>query len=78
MMDPTRELGKLLLIGGLVLVAAGTFLFFGARLPFRLGRLPGDIAIEGRRGSFYFPIVTCILLSVVFTLILRIVGWLKK
>jgi hypothetical protein len=77
-MDPTRELGKLLLVGGIVLAAAGAFLFFGARLPFRLGRLPGDIAIQGRRGSFYFPIVTCILLSVVFTLILRIVGWLKK
>ena len=77
-MDPTRELGRLLLIGGLVLVVAGAFLFFGARLPFRLGRLPGDIAIEGRRGSFYFPIVTCILLSVVLTLIVRIIGWLKK
>ena len=54
-MDPTRELGRLLLIGGLILVAAGAFLLFGARLPFRLGRLPGDIAIEGRRGSLLFP-----------------------
>jgi Protein of unknown function (DUF2905) len=77
-MDPTRELGRLLLIGGLVLIAAGAFLLFGARLPFRLGRLPGDIAIQGRRGSFYFPIVTSILLSVALTLILWVVGWLKK
>ncbi len=77
-MDPMRELGKLLLIGGLVLVAAGVFLLIGARLPFRLGRLPGDIAIEGRRGSFYFPVVTSLLLSIALTLILWIVGWLKR
>ena len=77
-MDPTRELGKVLLIGGIVLVAAGAFLFFGARLPFRLGRLPGDIAIEGRRGSFYFPVVTSLLLSVGLTLIFWIIGWMKK
>jgi hypothetical protein len=77
-MDPTRELGKLLLIGGIVLAAAGAFLLFGARLPFRLGRLPGDIAIEGRRGGFYFPVMTSLLLSVGLTLILWIVGWLKK
>jgi hypothetical protein len=77
-MDPTRELGKLLLIGGLVLAAAGGLLLIGARLPFRLGRLPGDIAIEGRRGSFYFPVVTSLLLSVGLTLVLWIVGWLKK
>jgi hypothetical protein len=77
-MDPTRELGKWLLIGGLVLVAVGGLLLLGGRLPFRLGRLPGDIAIEGRRGSFYFPIVTSLLLSVVLTLILWFVGWLRR
>jgi hypothetical protein len=77
-MDPTRDIGKLLLIGGLVMAAAGAFLLFGARLPFRLGRLPGDIAIEGRRGSFYFPVVSSLLLSVGLTLILWFVGWLKK
>lgn len=77
-MDPARELGKLLLIGGLILAAAGTFLLLGLRLPFRLGRLPGDIAIEGRRGSFYFPIVTSLLLSAALTVILWVVGWLRK
>jgi hypothetical protein len=77
-MDASRELGKLLLIGGIVLLAAGAFLFFGSRLPFRLGRLPGDIAIEGRRGGFYFPIATSILLSVALTLIMWIVGWLRR
>ena len=63
-MDPLREIGKLLLVVGVVLVGAGALLMFGAKLPFRLGRLPGDIAYQGRHGSFYFPIVTCILLSV--------------
>ena len=77
-MDPTRELGKVLLIGGVVMIAAGAFLLFGARLPLRLGRLPGDIAIQGRRGGFYFPIVTSLLLSVGLTLILWFVGWMRK
>jgi hypothetical protein len=44
----------------------------------RLGRLPGDIAYQGRHGSFYFPVVTCILLSVALTLILWLVQWLKR
>ena len=57
-MDPARELGKWLILGGLILAAIGGLLFIGGRLPLRLGRLPGDIAIEGRRGSFYFPVVT--------------------
>ena len=77
-MDPTRELGKWLLLMGAILAVAGAFLLLGARLPFRLGRLPGDIAIEGRRGSFYFPVVTCLLLSAAFTLIMWLVGWLRR
>jgi len=77
-MDPLRELGKLLLIVGVVLAGAGALLFFGARLPFRLGRLPGDISYQGRHGSFYFPIVTCILLSAGLTLILWIVNSIRR
>jgi Protein of unknown function (DUF2905) len=77
-MDPARELGKWLVIGGLVLAAFGAFLLLGARLPLRLGRLPGDIAIAGRGGSFYFPIVTSLLLSAALTLVLWFVAWLRK
>jgi Protein of unknown function (DUF2905) len=77
-MDPLRELGKLLLVVGVVLVGAGALLFFGARLAFRLGRLPGDISYQSRHGSFYFPIVTCILLSVGFTLIMWIVNSFRR
>lgn len=77
-MDPLRELGKLLLVAGVVLVGVGALLVFGARLPFRLGRLPGDIAYQGRHGSFYFPIVTCIVVSVALTLIFWIVNLFRR
>jgi hypothetical protein len=77
-MDPLRELGKLLLLAGIVLVGVGALLVFGARLPFRLGRLPGDIAYQGRHGSFYFPIVTCIVVSAALTLIFWIVNSLRR
>jgi hypothetical protein len=68
-MDPLRELGKALVIFGVVLACAGVFVLIGGKLPFRLGHLPGDIAYQGRNGSFYFPIVTCLLLSAVLTLL---------
>jgi hypothetical protein len=77
-MDPSRELGKLLLIAGIVIVGAGAFLFFGAKLPLRLGRLPGDISYQGRHGSFYFPIVTCLVVSVVLTLLFWIVNYFRR
>jgi hypothetical protein len=77
-MEPTRELGKLLLIAGIALVVIGGFFVFGGRLPFRLGRLPGDISYQGKSGGFYFPIVKCILLSVALTLILWIVNYFRR
>jgi Protein of unknown function (DUF2905) len=81
LVEPMRELGRMMVVAGIVLAAIGAIVWLAARpggLPFRLGRLPGDIAYEGKHGSFYFPIVTCILLSVVLTLILWLVQWLKK
>jgi ABC-type tungstate transport system substrate-binding protein len=77
-MDPVRELGKVLLIFGLVIAAVGAFLVAGAKLPFRLGRLPGDISYHGRHGTFYFPIATCIVLSVALTLIFWLVNALRR
>jgi hypothetical protein len=76
--SPLGELGKTLLAIGVVLVVAGLFLISGAKLRFRLGRLPGDIAYHGRNGSFYFPIVTCILLSAALTLILWVVNLFRR
>lgn len=77
-MEPARELGKGLLVLGLVIAAVGVFLLAGAKLPFRLGRLPGDISHHGRLTNFYFPIVTCIVLSVVLTLIFWIFGGMRR
>ena len=64
-----RELGRALVIFGGIAVVAGAFLFFSGRLPLRLGRLPGDIVHRGEHTTFYFPIVTSLLLSVGLSLI---------
>jgi DUF2905 family protein len=78
LMDPSRELGRLLLIVGVLAIGAGALFYFGGKLPFRLGRLPGDIAYQGRHGSFYFPIVTCIVLSIALTLLFWIVNFFRR
>jgi hypothetical protein len=67
----TPEVGRVLLVLGIVLVVVGGLAVLGVRLPF--GRLPGDIAIEGERGGFYFPIVTMIVVSVVLTVLLNLI-----
>jgi Protein of unknown function (DUF2905) len=77
-MDPSRELGKLLLIVGVLCLAVGALFLFGGKLPFRLGRLPGDIAHQGRNTSFYFPVVTCIVLSVGLTLLFWIINFFRR
>ena len=77
-MDAFREIGKILLIIGIVLGSAGTLLMLGAKLPLRLGRLPGDIVVQGRNSSFYFPIVTCIIVSVALTLLMWIVNCFRR
>ena len=68
-MDPFREFGRALLFLGGLLVLLGALLYFGGRLPFRLGRLPGDIVHRGEHTTFYFPIVTCLLLSLGLSLL---------
>ena len=77
-MDSLRELGKLLLVIGIVLAGTGALLMFGVKLPFRLGRLPGDIVVQGRTSSFYFPIVTCIVVSLVLTLIIWVLNSFRR
>ncbi len=72
--EPFRQLGKLLLVIGAIVTAIGVLIVSGVKMPFRLGHLPGDIAYHGRHGSFYFPIVTCIVVSVALTLIFWIIN----
>jgi hypothetical protein len=65
------DLGKLFIFIGIGITLLGLFLTFGGSIPF-LGKLPGDIYIKRDSFSFYFPVVTCILVSIVVTLILKL------
>jgi len=56
------------------MVAFGIVVTFGDKLPIKLGRLPGDIRIEGKNGSFYFPVATCLLLSVLLSALMWLFG----
>jgi hypothetical protein len=76
---PAFHFGRLLVVAGVVLVALGLLLMTGYRAGFlRMGRLPGDIAYKGKNVSFYFPIVTCLVLSVLATLILWLISFVKR
>jgi hypothetical protein len=77
-MDPLREVGKMLLFLGGALVVIGALLYFGGRLPFRLGRLPGDLVWRGEHTTLYFPIVTCIVLSLGLSLLLWFAGQFRR
>ena len=67
------DVGKALVALGLLIALAGVVLMLVGRVPW-LGRLPGDIHIERGNFSFYFPLATSLLLSVVLTLLLYLVG----
>jgi Protein of unknown function (DUF2905) len=62
--------GRTLIVIGLAIAALGLLLTLGDRLPIRFGRLPGDIEVRGKNSVFYFPIVTCILLSIVLSFVM--------
>ena len=66
-----RELGKFVVVSGVILTLVGLLMWSGFA-PKWLGRLPGDIRIERGHSAFYFPIVTCIILSIVLSLLLSI------
>jgi hypothetical protein len=70
-------IGRILIAIGVLLVVAGVLVSLGDRLPLRIGRLPGDIHVQGKNSSFYFPLTTCILLSAVLSLVLWILRRLR-
>ena len=72
-----QSVGRTIAGLGLVLVVVGLLMMLAERFQIRLGRLPGDIAWEGKNGSFYFPIVTCVLVSLLLTLGMWLMGKLK-
>ena len=77
-MDSLRELGRTLLMLGGLLVLLGAFFFLGGKLPFRLGHLPGDIVREGEHSTFYFPVVTCLVLSIGLSLVFWVISRFRR
>lgn len=74
-----ESIARYLMIGGIVLFLVGGGVYLASKFGLPLGRLPGDIRIEGENGSFYFPLTTSILVSVVLTIVLNLISrWLKK
>ncbi len=67
------EIGKLLLVAGLVIAGVGLLLLLAGRVPW-IGRLPGDIVIQRGNWTFYFPLATSLLLSVILTLIVWLIS----
>jgi hypothetical protein len=69
-MNPELQpFGKLLMFAGIIIFLVGLLFIFGDKIPF-LGKLPGDIQIKGKNFTFYFPLVTSIILSIIISLIL--------
>lgn len=72
------SLGRILIVAGLGIVALGLLVMLGAKLGLpRPGRLPGDIVWQGKNSTFYFPVVTCIVVSILLTLIFSIINRLR-
>lgn len=73
-----ETIARYLIIGGIVLILIGGGVYLAVKFGIPLGRLPGDIRIEGGNGSFYFPLTSSILVSVILTIILNIIFRLLK
>ena len=68
-----ESIARYLMLGGIILFLIGGGVYLAAKFGLPLGRLPGDIRIEGENGSFYFPVVTSLLLSLILTIVLNII-----
>ena len=75
---PMNELGKMLLGVGLVIALVGALILLAAHMGLPLGRLPGDISYKGKNFSFYFPLGTCILISVILSAILYLLSRFRR
>ena len=73
-----RDFGRTLFLFGAVLILVGAFFYFGGKLPFRLGRLPGDIVHRGEHTTFYFPVVTCLVVSIALSLIVWLINHFRR
>ena len=73
-----ENIGRLLMIGGILLFVVGGLVFLASKFGIPFGRLPGDIRINGEHGSFYFPLASSILISIVLTILFNIIIRLFK
>lgn len=73
-----NELAKLIIGAGVVLVLAGGLMLLLGKLGIHPGRLPGDFRVAGARSAFYFPLATCIVVSLVLTVLLNLIGKLWR
>ncbi|HMX20643.1 MAG TPA: DUF2905 domain-containing protein [Anaerolineales bacterium] len=71
-------MARYLMLGGIILFLIGGGVYLAARFGIPLGRLPGDIRIEGENGSFYFPVTSSILVSVILSLLLNLISKLMN
>jgi len=69
-----ENLARYLMFGGIILFLIGGGIFLASKFGIPFGRLPGDIRIEGENGSFFFPITSSILISVLLTIVLNIIS----
>jgi len=67
-------MGRMLIVIGLVLLGVGVIITLSEKLPIKLGRLPGDIEIRGKNGVFYFPLVTCLVISAILSLVMWLIN----
>jgi hypothetical protein len=72
------DLGKLLVVMGAVAIVTGLALMLLGRTSIPLGRLPGDIVYRGKNSTFYFPLATSILVSVVLSVVMYLIGRLRR
>ncbi|MCX7794603.1 MAG: DUF2905 domain-containing protein [Thermodesulfovibrionales bacterium] len=75
-MNGIGDLGKFIIIAGFILVGLGFLLLFFEKIPY-IGKLPGDIIIRKKNFTFYFPLMTGLILSLILTLIFYIIGRLR-
>jgi hypothetical protein len=76
--ETVTDLGKLLILVGVVIVGIGVVLALAGRSHLPLGRLPGDIVYRGKNTTFYFPLATSILISLVLSVLLYLIGRFRR
>jgi hypothetical protein len=77
-MAPMADLGRVLVVAGVVAIVAGLAFILLGRANIPLGRLPGDIVYRGKNSTFYFPLATSVLVSVVLSIVMYVIGRFRR